>query len=222
MRALMTGSSGCIGSQLALFLSAEGVDVIRIKHTALGRNYVGIERIIKENKPDIVFHLAGTYQAVSTFDMLEANCLFSQKLVDVIKANGIGCRVVLMGTAAEYGPIEESALPIREDQPPCPETFYGISKLSQTMIGLAFAREGADVVVAGPFKVLGVGMSDLLAIPSFARQLRNIKSGKTPGVLNTGNLDTSRDFISVHSCVQALWLLAKANGASGRGVNICL
>src|SRR4030042_4058239 len=108
MRALVTRSSGCLGSQIALFLSAEGVDVMRIKHTALGRNYVGIERIIKENKPDIVFHLAGTYQTVSTFDMLEANCLFASKLLDAIKANGIGCRVVLMGTGAEYGPLQES------------------------------------------------------------------------------------------------------------------
>ncbi|MGD1151741.1 MAG: NAD-dependent epimerase/dehydratase family protein [Syntrophales bacterium] len=221
MRALLTGASGFIGSRLAIFLAAEGVDVVRINHSALDKGFAGIENIIKDNRPDVVFHLAGTFQAFHASDMLEANCLFAAKLLDAVKASDLDCRIVLMGSAAEYGPVEESAIPIREDQPPRPETLYGITKLSQTMIGLAFAREGMDVVVARPFNVLGVGMSDFLAIPGFARQLRDIKSGKTPAVLKTGNLDTSRDFISVNSCVQALWLLAKAEGASGRIVNIC-
>jgi nucleoside-diphosphate-sugar epimerase len=221
MRALMTGASGFIGSRLAIFLAAEGVNVVRIKHAALNKGFAGIENIIKDNRPDVVFHLAGTFQASCASDMLEANCLFAAKLLDAVKASGMGCRIVLMGSAAEYGPVEESALPILEEQPARPETLYGISKFSQTMIGMAFAREGMDVVVARPFNVLGVGMSDFLAIPGFARQLREIKSGNAPAVLKTGNLDTSRDFISVNSCVQALWLLAKAKGASGRIVNIC-
>jgi nucleoside-diphosphate-sugar epimerase len=221
MRVLLTGSSGCIGSQLACFLAEQGVDVVRIKHAVLGKGYIGIEKIIDENRPDIVFHLAGTYESSSAWNIMEANCLFASKLLDAVKTNGIGCRIVLMGSAAEYGPVEELELPIREDQPPRPETLYGISKLSQTMVGLAFARRGMDVVVARPFNVLGVGMSDFLAIPGFARQLLDIRSGKIPAVLKTGNLDTSRDFISVGSCIQALWLLAKAEGASGRIVNIC-
>ena len=221
MRALMTGASGFIGSQLAILLAAKGVDVARIKHTALENVFAGIEKIIHVIRPDVVFHLAGTFQAAHASDMLKANCLFAAKLLDAVKASGMGCQIILMGSAAEYGSVEESALPIREDLTPRPESLYGITKLSQTMIGLAFAGEGMDVVVARPFNVLGVGMSDFLAIPGFARQLREIKSGNAPAVLKTGNLDTSRDFISVHSCVQALWLLAKEKGASGRIVNIC-
>jgi len=221
MRALMTGASGFIGSHLASFLAAKSVDVVQIKHTALGKDFAGIEKIIKEIRPDVVFHLAGTFQAAHASDMLEANCLFAAKLLDAVKASGMGCRIILMGSAAEYGLVEESALPIREVQLPRPETLYGITKLSQTMIGLAFARAGMDVVVARPFNILGVGMSDHLAIAGFARQLRNIKSGKSQAILKTGNLDTSRDFISVHSCVRALWLLAGAEDASGRIVNIC-
>ena len=221
MRALMTGASGFIGSHLASFLTAKSVDIVQIKHTALDEGFASIETMIKDIRPDVVFHLAGTFRASRTSDMIVANCLFASKLLDAVKASEIGCRIILMGSAAEYGSVEESALPICEDHPPNPETLYGITKLSQTMIGRAFAREGMDVVVARPFNVLGVGMSDHLAIAGFARQLRDIKSGKSQAVLKTGNLDTSRDFISVHSCVQALWLLAEAKGASGRIVNIC-
>ena len=217
----MTGASGFIGSHLASFLTAKSVDIIQIKRSVLDEGCAGIEAIVKDVRPNVVFHLAGTFQASRASDMLKANCLLASKLLDSIKAREIGCRTILMGSAAEYGFVEESALPIREVQPPRPETLYGITKLSQTMIGLAFAREGLDVVVARPFNVLGVGMSDHLAIAGFARQLRDIKAGKSPAVLKTGNLDTSRDFISVHSCVRALWLLAEAKGASGRIVNIC-
>jgi GDP-4-dehydro-6-deoxy-D-mannose reductase len=221
MLALMTGASGFIGSHLASFLAAKSVDIVQIKRSVLDEGCDGIDAIVKDVRPDVVFHLAGTFQASRASDMLKANCLFASKLLDSVKAHGMGCRIILMGSAAEYGLVEESALPIREIQPPRPETLYGITKLSQTMIGLAFAGEGLDVVVARPFNVLGVGMSDHLAIAGFARQLRDIIAGKSPAVLKTGNLDTSRDFISVHSCVQALWLLAKAKGASGRIVNIC-
>lgn len=221
MRALITGASGFIGSRLATDLEAEGFDVERLRHGALGGGFDGIESVVCHVRPDIVFHLAGTFRSSRVSEMIEANCLYAAKLLDALKAQGLKCRVVLMGSAAEYGLVEESMLPIREDQPARPETWYGISKLSQTMIGLAFAREGMDIVIARPYNVLGVGMSESLAIPGFARQLRDIRSGRAPAVLKAGNLDTSRDFISVNTCVQALLLLGKAVGASGRIVNIC-
>lgn len=221
MRALITGASGFIGSRLATDLEAEGFDVERLRHGALGGGFDGMESVVRHIRPDIVFHLAGTFRSSRVSQMIEANCLYAAKLLDALKAQGLKCRVVLMGSAAEYGLVEESALPIREDQPARPETWYGISKLSQTMIGLAFAREGMNIVIARPYNVLGVGMSESLAIPGFARQLRDIRSGRAPAVLKTGNLDTSRDFISLNACVHALILLGRAEGASGSIVNIC-
>lgn len=221
MRALITGSSGFIGSRLVSILEAEGVDVKEVKHKALGRCFDGIDSFIRDIKPDVVFHLAGLFRSTNVYEMIEANCLYAAKLLDALKSQEIDCRIVLMGSAAEYGIVEESALPIREDQHPRPETPYGISKLSQTMIGLSFAADGMDVVIARPYNVLGVGMSEFLAISGFARQLREIKSGRIPPVLKTGNLDTRRDFISVNSCVRALIFLGSARGAAGRIVNIC-
>ncbi len=221
MKAMITGSSGFIGSRLAAHLADQGVSVEKVRHPALGRDYSDIGNVVSKIKPDIIFHLAGTYQSPRSSEMIEANCLFAAKLLDALRLQEIKCRIVMMGSAAEYGPVEESALPIRENHPARPETLYGICKLSQTLIGIAFAKGGMDVVIARTFNALGVGMPEFLSIPGFARQLRDIRSGKKPPVLKTGNLDTCRDFISVDSCVRALWLLGTANEASGRIVNIC-
>lgn len=221
MTTLITGASGFIGSALASALAAQDFEVVQIKRSMLEKGFNVVAEMIQENRPDVVFHLAGTFHSSDTSDMIKVNCLFASVVLDAVKASGADCRVVLMGSAAEYGPVEVSELPIREDHPAHPETLYGITKLIQTMIGTTFAKEGLDVVVARPFNVLGVGASEQLAIPDFARQLRDIKSGKEPAVLKTGNLDTSRDFVSVHSCVQALLLLGTTKGASGRIVNIC-
>lgn len=221
MRVLITGASGFIGSSLKAFLVKQGIDVVTVKHKALGEGFFGIGNIIKEAAPNVIFHLAGIYHSAYLSDMIGANCLFAAKLLDAVSAYGMNCRVVLMGSAAEYGRVEESALPIREDQPARPKTWYGISKLSQTMMGMSFAEEGMDVVVARPFNVLGVGMSPALAIAGFAHQLCDIKLGKTSAILKTGNLDTHRDFISVDACVKALWLIGTTKAAAGKIVNIC-
>ena len=221
MRAMITGASGFIGSRLAVHLVDRGVSVEKVRHRALERDFADVGDVIGKIEPDIIFHLAGTYQAPRSSEMIEANCLFAAKLLDALRLQKKKCRIVMMGSAAEYGTVEESALPIREDHPARPETLYGICKLSQTQIGIAFAREGMDVVIARTFNALGVGMPDFLAIPGFACQLRNIRSGKAPAFLKTGNLDTRRDFISVDSCVQALWLLGTVNEASGRIFNVC-
>ena len=45
-------------------------------------------------------------------------------------------RVVLIGSAAEYGHVPASALPVREDWPCRPASDYAASKHRQTLLGL--------------------------------------------------------------------------------------
>ena len=67
-------------------------------------------------------------------------------------------RVVVTGSAAEYGVVDAESNPVREDYPACPHTVYGVTKLLQTELSLFYGRRfGVDVVVARVFNLLGPG-----------------------------------------------------------------
>ena len=57
-----------------------------------------------------------------------------------------------------------------------------------------------------------------LALGSFIKQIE-LMSHK--GSLNTGNLNTKRDFIDVHDVVSLMWKLINNSNAYGEIVNIC-
>jgi len=139
MRALITGSSGFIGSYLMAALKKEGHEVCGIDRTLWGeagefqadiRDGAAVDHVFNAFKPDVVFHHAAQIsvaQSVShpiydaTTNVLgTVNCLKSAVDVGVkrfIFASSGGCL---------YG---ETIMPAKEDDPKRPESPYGVSKL---------------------------------------------------------------------------------------------
>lgn len=136
-------------------------------------------------------------------------------------------RVILPGSAAEYGRVPLGSLPVRESSPTYPINAYGAAKRAQTAAAQSMARAGLDVVVARIFNVLGPGLGASLALASFVRQTVEIERGRRRPVLETGNLAPKRDFVDVSDTVDALLLIAGKgrrgevyNVASGRSVTM--
>jgi GDP-4-dehydro-6-deoxy-D-mannose reductase len=117
--------------------------------------------------------------------------------------------------------VSEKQLPIEEDLPPHPYGHYGISKLAQTLAGLAAARSGRPVVVVRPFNIIGPGMPESLVVQSFAAQVKEICKGKQPPILKVGNLETVRDFLGIREAVRIYWHLIRTPAAYGEVVNVC-
>jgi GDP-4-dehydro-6-deoxy-D-mannose reductase len=61
---------------------------------------------------------------------------------------------------------------------------------------------GLDAVVARPFNHIGPGQASNFAVASFAAQIVAIERG-APAVLETGDIDTTRDFTDVRDVVRA-------------------
>lgn len=228
-RALVTGATGFIGRHLMAGLRAEGWEVagaVRAEPLqepagllALGQgpwDRATFAAVLAQVRPDVVFHMAGLTWADTPADFYTANVMLAAHLLDAVVACEAPPAVVLAGSAAEYGPVPETALPISEDAPCNPVTHNGISKHAQTLLGLAHARAGLRVLVARVFNPVGAGMPERLALASFARQLRE---GRT--CLTVGNLDVARDFIDVVEAVRLIATLAARPEAYGQVVNIC-
>jgi nucleoside-diphosphate-sugar epimerase len=234
MRALLTGGNGFVGRWLWRRLQDDGVEVAMLGRSmpegvagfriGSAQDSAGIRRAVLKFNPDYVFHLAGTTGAGSLEELTEVNIGYCARIIDALDAAGLSgrTRLLVIGSAAEYGVVESAALPVHEDSFPHPASLYGSTKLAQTELALRWAAGGGRfVTVARPFTIVGPGMPQHLAVGSFIDQLLAIRRNDAPAVLDVGNLSTCRDFLDVRDAADLLWRLIRCDAAAGQVVNLC-
>src|SRR5262249_25835224 len=79
---------------------------------------------------------------------------------------------------------------------------------------------GFETIIARPFNHVGPGQREDFVISGFAKQIAAIKHGAKPAVIETGDLDVTRDFLDVRDVVRAYVLLLE-QGHAGETYNIC-
>lgn len=229
--AMITGADGFIGRALVRRLHADGVELSCLDRRPravqgpgrhiLCTNFADEARLaaaLRDAAPEVVFHLAGSTSHRQP-DGFESELRATQALLRVAAAMERPPRIVLIGSAAEYGPLDEAALPAGEHTPCVPVTPYGASKLAQTRMALAAAAAGLPVLVARLFNIVGPGMGAHLAMGRFARALAALPP--TGGVLRTGSLHALRDVVTIDDATRVLSALAVNPQALGRVVPVC-
>lgn len=179
-----------------------------------------VSRLIEDSKPDWVFNLVGVARG-SDEDIYRANLLGAVHLLEAVRALAPDARVLLVGSAAEYGIIDEVALPITEDRVCAPVGSYGISKYAATMAALSYVRRyGLRIAVARPFNIVGPGIGPGLVVGAILRRAKEALAIQSQPVVKVGNLETQRDFVAVEDVVGGL--LAMIRGEYwGEIFNIC-
>jgi nucleoside-diphosphate-sugar epimerase len=164
-------------------------------------------------RPALIVHLAGDFTNSIELDY-SINSLGARHLIEALVAERIEARVVLIGSAAEYGVVLPEENPIKEDRVLRPVSVYGLTKAFQTQLGLYFAQNfDVEVVVARMFNLLAPGLSDRLFVGSVERQIEAFKRGEKTEIV-VGNLDARRDYVSVEEAVEQLHAIA-TRGESG-------
>jgi nucleoside-diphosphate-sugar epimerase len=218
---VVTGATGFIGQSLVAALRAggRGLDVIPVsRHGARVvdlREAAATAALIQEVRPGVVFHLAGLIFSQDLDALYASNVGSTRHLLDAVMRYAPACRVVVPGSAAEFGRVPAAELPIDDARAATPVVPYGLSKAWQTATASFFGAQGANVVVARLFNVVGVGAPEGLSFGAFAAQLRAIMRGEAPRTLRVGDLAPRRDFIDVADACAALLALAALPGANG-------
>ena len=181
-------------------LRRQGCDIVTISSISLDADH--FELIARGSAADTVFHLAGVTRAADPADYYVTNVVLTARLLGAISVLPSPPTVVLIGSAAEYGRVAETDLPVREDKPCFPTTDYAISKYAQTLIGLARAASGLPIVVARLWNPVGPGLPQHFALASFAQQIAALPCAG--GTLHVGNLDVERDFLDVRESVRLI------------------
>ncbi|MEO0106508.1 MAG: GDP-mannose 4,6-dehydratase [candidate division WOR-3 bacterium] len=236
-RVLITGIAGFTGSHLGKYLCSLGLEVYgldlsplaafdQILRTKIHRYYQAdirdkrkVHEIIQSVAPDYLFHLAGLVREDELQKLLEINVIGTQNILEGLK--GTKVKVLIPGSAAEYGILPENRLPISEDYNLNPISFYGITKLTQLKIGYHYYLQyGCAVYLPRPFNISGPGEPPNLVCGSIAQKVVEIMRKKTEPVITVGNLQTKRDFVDVRDVVKGYWEIVN-KGTPGQVYNIC-
>lgn len=231
----ITGINGFCGYHLARHLAVSGwanligLDVQSSSAPDLGlkayvsvdlRDRRAVERSIEQLRPAIVFHLAGLTRGAPA-DVYAVNVLGSRHLFEALRKHAVEARILVVGSAAEYGPAAAADMPLTEQHPCHPTGVYGRSKQALTQMALDYARrEGMRVVVARPFNIIGPRMPPTLVAGALVERLRQVLQDSTAAEIVVGNLDTRRDFIDVEEVVAAYTKLVTQDHW-GEVFNVC-
>ncbi len=156
MKVLVTGAGGFCGKHLTAYLQSQEVEIFTLGRTpTIFHHYkvcptdlAGVTQALKASRPNYVFHLAGVAVSPEAATYYQVNTAYAACLLQALEEAGLAnVPVLLVGSSAEYGMVTESELPITENLPAKPYSHYGISKLTQTNLGLAAASQGRPIVL---------------------------------------------------------------------------
>lgn len=233
MKVLITGGAGFIGSHLAEQLRSAGDEPVALDNLSSGRREnlppdvklieadvldEELFRIVADGRFDAIVHLAGQTMvnaslADPVFDARQ-NILGTLQVLEAARRGGVR-RIVFASTAASYGDVPESELPILETRSLAPLSFYGLSKVAaERYLAMYRATFGLDYVVLRFANVYGErqgegGEGGVISI--FARA---IAAGEDIAVFGDGG--QTRDFVyagDIAAGIRAALLTASPNTA---------
>jgi GDP-4-dehydro-6-deoxy-D-mannose reductase len=240
-RVLVTGVTGFVGRHLVELLRAQrpplllyglarargdlvlprGVHLVEADLEDAG----AVEAALERARPDRIFHLAGRSSVQQSFadpaGTLRTNVHGLLNLLEAVRRSGGQPRILIVGSADEYGAVEAARLPISEATPLNPRSPYAVSKMAQGFLARQYALSfGMQIVRTRTFPHTGPGRGEVFAESSFARQIAEIEMGHRPPVVEVGNLEAVRDFTDVRDVVRGYWALCES-GATGEVYNVC-
>lgn len=232
MRVLITGADGFVGGHLARYLRDAGDEVVAI---AGPHGPTGVEKLdvtdaaatretIAAHRPDGIIHLAGFSSVGKSHQTpglaFQVNAVGTVNVLAAVREAKLSAtRTVVVSSGEVYGPVSPGTA-AREDHPVVATSPYSASKIAAEIGARQFHTSyGQHVVIARPFNHLGANQDPTFVIPSFAKQIRELKKSGAAPVLRTGNLEAIRDFSHVDDVCAAYRLLLE-KGAVGETYNV--
>jgi len=187
-------------------------------------DYGRVRELCARIRPDHVFHLAAQASVERAWldpaATLVNNIVAQLNLLRAIAELRLEPRILVVGSADEYGAVREEDLPIDEETPLRPINPYAVSKIAQDYLGYQYyLSHGLQVVRVRPFGHIGPRQGPGFVVADFARQIARIEAGLQEPVMRVGNLSAQRDLTDVGDMVRGYYL-ALAKGKAGEVYNL--
>lgn len=254
---LITGITGQVGSQLADFL-LENTDYdiigmmrwqetidnlyhlttqineknrIRLYYADLN-DYSSVERMIRDTKPDFIYHLAAQSYPKTSFNIpietLQTNIIGTASLLEVIrqfKENDNYNPVVHICSSSEVYGKAKAGESLTEKTKFHGASPYSISKIGTDYLGQFYGEAyQLKTFVTRMGTHSGPRRSDVFFESTVAKQIALIEANLQTPFINVGNLSSIRTFQDARDAVRAYYLLsiecAKGKVPCGEAFNI--
>ena len=218
---LVTGSSGFMGKSLVDKFNQNGsCNVFELQRESSiwkGKRYekvdlesqLSVNKLLMQIEFNEIYHFAGSSSIIDSWrDPLNAlvyNSRLTSNLVHAINSYTAETKLIFISSSAVYA---RKSIPIQEFDPLGPDSPYGMSKL----ISELEVENVKNSLIIRPFFVIGRGKRDDVLF-DWISQIRSFKSYKT-NILEVGDLDIIRDFISVDTSSDVIMRL----GSSQKGI----
>jgi GDP-4-dehydro-6-deoxy-D-mannose reductase len=164
-----------------------------------------VAEVVARERPARVVQCAGATRTDDFREMFELHVGGTLNVLDAVRRHAPGAAVLLLGSAAEYGPAGADELPVAEGHVAPPRSFFGASKVAQTQAARAAAAAwGLRVLAARPFNVIGPGLPGHYFAAALAVRLRRMTAEGPPRPFPVVNAHATRDFIDVRDVAEAL------------------
>jgi GDP-4-dehydro-6-deoxy-D-mannose reductase len=221
MKVIVTGATGFVGSYMVRELISRGHDVVgtffldspsphlypnvQLEYLDV-RNKDLCNKLLSKIQPDAVVHLAGlahTTESEENLDRLfEVNVGSVSNIANAFKLSSSKPQrtMLIVSSAFVYGGNSSiKQLQCDELTPIEPRGVYGYSKIAAESVGRMYDSNDLGVYVARPFNHIGPGQNPSFVISGFAKR---IKEALDHSLIETGNLDSFRDFTDVRDIVR--------------------
>ena len=212
MKILVTGGAGFIGSHLTRALISENFEVVALDNLSGGRlenvpseakfieadvRDANFAEIIEREGIDAIVHLAGQTMVDSSIKDPQNDA--QQNIVGIInvlegaRKSGVG-RVIFSSSAASYGDVDLTELPILESRALNPMSFYGLSKVTaEKYLALYNSLYGVNYVILRFANVYGERQGDGGEGGVISIFTKKLASGEKITIYGDG--EQTRDFV---------------------------
>ena len=234
---LVTGAAGFIGKHLVPALQKLGDEVycVDLQGDFLDIGYDNaniieadirsksrIKDVLATVKPTRIYHLAALIKSSNYDDLFSTNVLGTNNLLEsIIEIGLMNTRVLVAGSAAEYGYVDSADLPITEENQLKPVSLYGLSKVVQGLLAqMYFLNHHIPIIRTRSFNISGPGEPDSLVTSAIARQIAEIEKILADPQVTIGKITSERDFVDVRDISRGL-ISVMENGTPGLVYNLC-
>jgi len=221
---IITGASGFIGTRLRDALLADGWDILALTRkgspvATRGRSVevdysdVGsLARVFERERPEVVFHVAGTTKGVSYADFQRGNVVPTRNLALALRNvhPQVG-RFLHVSSLTAYGPSRPGAPLVETDQRK-PIEYYGQSKLEAEQVLEQEIGSSVPWTILRPAGVYGPKDVDYLELFRMASRRVNVYFG---------NRDAWASHVHVDDVVRACMAAVHSSTTIGKGYFIC-
>ena len=230
-RWLVLGAAGFVGRDTLVEIKARGRKFVgagrsasppaavagEFWHTTDVFDVHNLRALLRKLQPSIVLNAIGHHPATANSGLQAFYVRSTTIILEAVQAEQPSCRVVLLGSAAEYGNSTHASS--SEADAPHPLSDYGRAKCGQFDVACRFAANGLDVITARLFNPVGHGQGSHQFVGAL---LERIRQGERPVRVHSGN--HVRDWIDMRDAARALVTLAEspkpppvANICTGKG-----